>query len=138
MTPTSDLPYDFREMETNCFFAGQEDTPNYDSPFKPNMEHENQHRVQVSSPKNPPWPAAMLRFHQRCNISSRAQGCTSSNRGFDFEGISLRFPRFGSKNWNNKQDQTRCLRDPRQPQNYTEVTNQKPTRLRHETPMVDP
>ena len=52
------------------------------------LEHENQHRVQVSSPKNPPWPAAMSRFHQRC-ISSRAQGCTSSNRGFDFEGISL-------------------------------------------------
>lgn len=102
------------------------------------LEHENQHRVQVSSPKNPPWPAAMSRFHQRC-ISSRAQGCTSSNRGFDFEGISLRFPRFGS---NKLEQQTRSNKmlagSPATTKRTLKLPLIFPTRLRPETPMVWP
>lgn len=139
VTPTSDLPYDFREMETNCFFAGREDTPNYASPFKPDIWN-----MKISTGSK----CLLQKIHrglQQCEgfiRGSRAQGCTSSNRGFDNKGFPLGFLDVEATNWNNKQDQTRSNKmlagSPATTKRTLKLPLIFPTRLRPETPMVWP
>lgn len=108
VTLTSDLPYDFREMETNCFFAGQEDTPNYDSPFKPDIWN-----MKISTGSK----CLLQKIHrglQQCQGFIRGasvQGPRAALRatgGLTLKGFPLGFLDLEATNWNNKIKQDAC------------------------------